>query len=252
MAYLHLCVCYNGAMMIHLYSVDSTNDYLERKDLKAGTVVLADMQTKGRGRGDHKFSSPEGGIYFSCLFKDESASCEGGPKGAYLNQKDAALLTPKAAVAVCSVLEEVCGLSPKIKWVNDIYINGKKVCGILCEHKGEKYIAGIGINILSNELPDSLKTTAAGIFDGYIVEDPEGIRSELAERIAEFMYKEIGPKSIVSEYEKRLNVLGKDIRFTFEGEMMTGKVLGINEYCNLIVRTNEKDLTLSSGEIEII
>ena len=226
-------------MFIHLKNIDSTNNYIEKNPFPPGTIVWADSQTAGRGRGDHKFSSPAGGIYFSCLFKEGKETEKG-----YLLPHDAILLTPKAAVAVCSALEEICGLKPGIKWVNDILLDGKKVCGILCEHIGDKYIVGVGINTSSSALPEELRSIAGGI--------GEAPRKELVKSIAKKVFDPMDDETVVSEYSKRLSTLDKKVSFLYDGKEMTGTVTGINKNCNLIINTGSAEITLSSGEIRMI
>ncbi len=237
-------------MFIHLQNVDSTNNYLAVKDLPAGTVVWADSQTAGRGRGDHSFASPKGGIYFSCLLKEKESEND---QAGYIDAGEGQMLTPKAAVAVCKTLEELCGLKPSVKWVNDIFLSGKKVCGILCEHVGNKYIAGIGINIKGSLLPEDLQDTAGGIADK--MDDPDlaaVLKEKIIKRIAKIILEPMSVDTLLSEYSVRLGILNKKISFTYEGEKRTGIAEGINEYCNLIVRSGRDIIALSSGEIQII
>ena len=225
-------------MLIHLDVTDSTNEYLKREDLPHGTIVWADRQTAGKGRGDHSFESPAGGIYFSCLLKA-------------LSPEDALLLTPKAAVAVCIALEELLRLEPKIKWVNDILLRDKKVCGILCEHYKDMYIAGIGINVSSAYLPEELQSIAGGICDASGEEMTYEQKETLVRRISEILSAPMEKDCLIIEYEKSLNVLGKTVRFTLDGKEKTGACAGINEYCNLIIKTDQGTVTLTSGEISL-
>ena len=224
-------------MLIHLKEVDSTNNYILNEDFPKGTVVWADMQTAGRGRAEHSFASPRGGIYFSCLLEGiESAE----------------LLTPKAAVAVSIALEEICSLKPSIKWVNDIFLNNKKICGILCENYDDKYIAGIGINMTAKDLPEELQKTAGGISDGTDILPSEELRESIVKRISEILFAPMSKESIIEGYSKRLNVLGKRVSFVYNGETRIGVAMGINEYCNLLVYTEDETISLSSGEIQIM
>ena len=238
------------AEIIRLGSVDSTNEYILKEDHPEGTVVLADSQTKGRGRGEHSFASPEGGIYFSCLLK--GCSEDDPPSYARLAPYDAALLTPKAAVAVCTALEELLGLEPGIKWVNDIFLGGKKVCGILCEHAGNSYVAGIGINVKSSSLPEELREKAGGICDG--TEEPlsDEMKLRIAGRISDIIFSPMCADRVREEYEKRLIVKGKMVSFTLDGKEMTGIAEGINCACNLNIKTPGGTVTLSSGEIRLL
>lgn len=162
------------------------------------------------------------------------------------------LITPAAAVAVCDVLKRKHSISADIKWVNDIFLDGKKVCGILSECfsvGGKTLIAvGIGINLSTEIFPDNLPQAGSlGISCG---------KTELARNISEFIlqYAENpDEKFILSEYEKRLFVTGKTISFKENNEQYSAVVRGINDQCNLIVELPDKTVkTLSSGEISII
>lgn len=127
--------------IIRVKSVPSTNDYI-RQFSEGGTIVLADTQTAGRGRQGRGFQSvPGAGIYFSMLLK---------PK---VDIEQVFSLTPVAAQGVCDAIERLTGVRPKIKWINDILMDGRKICGILTElmlapdGRVDKVILGIGINV---------------------------------------------------------------------------------------------------------
>ena len=130
--------------IIRLESVDSTNTYLSRladQGAPEGTVVVAEVQTAGRGTAGRSFFSPAGeGLYLSVLLRPE----------AELSQL--LTLTGRAAAAVRTAMERACGASCRIKWLNDIYLNGKKLCGILAELSpdGDRVILGVGINLLQS------------------------------------------------------------------------------------------------------
>lgn len=162
------------------------------------------------------------------------------------------LITPAAAVAVCTVIEKNFGITPQIKWVNDIFLDGKKVCGILSEtflSKGKQLISvGIGINLTTDSFPESLPNAASlGI---------DCDKTLLAEKISEaFLALCDSERSeyILKEYEKRLFIIGKTVGFIENGISYSAKVIGINEYCNLVVELPDKtEKVLSSGEISII
>ncbi|MFR4357638.1 MAG: biotin--[acetyl-CoA-carboxylase] ligase, partial [Clostridia bacterium] len=144
---------------LHIYdTIDSTN--LKARQLAMdgaphGTVVLAKQQTSGRGRLGRSFFSPREGIYLSIVIKPD------------FDVSKSVLVTSAAAVAVANAIEKVCGLESKIKWVNDVYIDGKKVCGILTEGISdfetgqiEHLILGIGINTTVKDFPAELLATA--------------------------------------------------------------------------------------------
>ena len=141
-------------------SLDSTNNYLKKLasgGAAEGTVVIADEQTAGRGRMGRSFASAPGcGIYMSMLLRPEGCTADCAPG-----------LTAVAAVAVCRAIEKVCGRAPGIKWINDLYLRGKKICGILCESSVKDgrvnyAVLGIGLNVTTRaeEFPEELRETA--------------------------------------------------------------------------------------------
>lgn len=231
----------------------STNTLLKdyaSNGAEEGFVLIAEEQTSGKGRLGRSFFSPENtGLYLSILlrpsFKAEKA----------LN------ITTAAAVAVCRALEKAGADSPKIKWVNDIFVNGKKACGILTEAsingaKGNLDFAvlGIGINVYSpkNDFPDELKEIAGGVF----ADSRENLRNELcADIINEFfsMYYCGLEKGVhTKEYIERNLVIGKKVTVCRGEERRSAVVDGITEECHLSVtyENGEKDY-LSSGEISL-
>lgn len=155
----------NKLNFINLELCESTNDELyslARSGAPAGTVVTARMQTGGKGTKGRSFHSPQKtGIYMSVLLRGVSSS-------RILD------VTPLAAVAVSKTLDELCGVRTNIKWVNDIYLNRKKVCGILTQaetvEKNVNFIiVGIGINLFKpeNGFPDEIKDIAGYISENY-------------------------------------------------------------------------------------
>lgn len=220
---------------VKLECVDSTNNYAKKNilTLPLPSLITAEKQTAGRGRQGKSFYSPDKtGLYMTLAF-EAPETCD--------------LLTPAAAVAVCLELEEL-GAKPKIKWVNDVYIDGLKICGILAECficGGKKHIAlGIGINITTKDFPSDIPNP--GSLNIALNKD------ELAEKIAKRFLLLTDKNFILKEYEKRLFVAGKTVGYEKNNESFTARVEGINEHCNLIVTRNDgtRDI-LSSGEISI-
>lgn len=147
--------------LIKLNTIDSTNDYLERElengNINKDTIVIARNQTNGHGSKGRTFISPENvGIYFTFLhFYDPND-----------NQLD--FITQKTAVAIYEVFNQIFNIEFKIKWINDLYYNDKKVCGILCRNliKYNAVIIGIGIDLFkNNNLADEIKDIAGYIFE---------------------------------------------------------------------------------------
>lgn len=162
---------------------------------------------------------------------------------------DCSLLTPLAAVAVCEELEKL-GANPKIKWVNDIFMNNRKVCGILTECfslNGKTYIAlGIGINLTTAVFPDGLEIAGSVNIEC----DKDLLSQNICGNILSRLHSPSA--ETVDGYRKRLFIIGKDIVYTKNNVGYNARVEGINEYCNLIVKHPDGTFsTLSSGEISI-
>ena len=240
---------------IHVYkSLESTNKTAKEMAIAGaehGTVIISDCQTAGRGRYSRDFFSPPGGgLYLSIILRPE-----------VLNFENITSVTAFAAVAVCEAIETVSGKSPKIKWVNDIFIDSKKVCGILTEaitnfESGELewIVLGIGINVSIpvENFPQDLQPLAASIYPD---EQISGVRNQLsAELINRILGHEISPKEtdIFRDYKNRLMMLGKKITVLQEGMGYTATAVDINSSGHLIVEKKDGELiTLSSGEIRI-
>lgn len=235
-------------------SVSSTNTALKsiaESGESEGRVLIAKKQTAGKGRMGRSFYSPPGsGIYVSLLLR---------PK---LKAAEALCITTAAAVAVSRAIEDVTGRKTAIKWVNDVYCDGKKVCGILTEASidfetgGLSYaVAGIGINIGIPEqgFPNELKDIAAAIYgaEPYSAE----IRSKLVACVLDNffeLYKQLHTKEYMDEYRARSLVIGKEIYVISPDSREQALVLGIDDDARLIVKTADGDIrSLSSGEISI-
>ncbi|WP_312352799.1 biotin--[acetyl-CoA-carboxylase] ligase [Aminipila sp.] len=194
---------------LHVYkTIDSTN--LEAKRLalegvKHGTVVISNEQTKGRGRLGRSFYSPaSSGIYLTILLKPS------------FDISKSVLITTAASVAVTRAVKSVSNTESQIKWVNDVYIADKKICGILTEAITDfetgaiEYIAlGIGINCRIPELgfPDDIRNKAGAIAEPFS-------RNELAAEVINqvmAIYDDIENRSFIKEYKERSMILGREI-----------------------------------------
>ncbi len=235
---------------IVLSMVDSTNAYarnLAKDGAPEGTAVIALRQTAGRGRLGRSFYSPEGGIYLSIVLRPE------------ISPEDTLLITAAAAVAAANAIENLSGRETKIKWVNDIYIDGKKVCGILTEgglsHQDalDYAILGIGINLSTPQggFPADLPL-AGSVFDG--IEVSEDTKARLIACFAdEFFkyYKNLKGKQFMSVYKEKSFLTGKTVEFEREGALYKARVLGIDDNAALIVECEGEKLALSSGDAQI-
>lgn len=233
-------------------TVSSTNTIakeLASKGAREGTVILALEQTEGRGRMGRSFYSPKGsGIYFSIILRPR------------LSIEDALLITTSAAVAVAQAIEKVGGVEAKIKWVNDIYVQDKKVCGILTEASldfesgGLEYaVVGIGINIDTNSFPDDIKDIAGSIFRDKPKNNPVSsmLVAEILNNIS-VMTPLITDKKYLDEYRRRSFLIGKDIYVLKGKEIIPAKALDIDEKARLVVEYDDQSReALHSGEVSI-
>ncbi len=238
--------------IIHLETVDSTNTYakhLASQNHPEGTIVIADHQTNGRGRLGRSFFSPKDtGIYMSVILKPD-ISCD---KVLYI--------TTAAAVSVATAIEKLTGSDTKIKWVNDVYMQNKKVCGILTEghisdtgSSMDYAILGIGINISEPEsgFPDDIKNIATAIINGKNTHIKENLIYEILNIFFDF-YKNIKAKPHLDDYRKRSLIDGEDINIIRCNKVVdTGTCLGIDDDFSLIVKTSSGISHISSGEVSV-
>jgi BirA family biotin operon repressor/biotin-[acetyl-CoA-carboxylase] ligase len=217
---------------VFLEETDSTNRVakeLARQGAPHGTAVLAKRQTAGRGRLGRSFFSPEGGLYLSVILRPQ---CK---------PDDLALMTPMAAVAVCRALEELC-IAPRIKWVNDLYLGDKKLCGILCEGCGDAVIVGIGLNLYTPEggFPADIPATALDVpVDRMVL--AEAIRKQLLQ-----------PGDFLEEYRSLCLTVGKTVTVhPVQGEPYEARALEIDHRCRLVVESCRGVETLDSGEVSV-
>ena len=228
-------------------TVSSTNTLMKEYGRNNGeeySVLIASAQTEGRGRMGRSFYSPDNtGIYMSILLRPK--------KG--VNPLN---ITTDAAVCCAHTFEKLTGEESEIKWVNDIYMRGKKVCGILTESAmGEKSFAvlGIGINVLPpNEgFPDDIKNRAGAVFTG----DSPFLREEvIIELLREIFntYENPNRKLLFEEYKKRSMVIGKDILLLKNGEEESAKAIGLNEDYSLMVKKENGEIeNICSGDVSI-
>ncbi len=233
-------------------SIDSTNIYLKqlaKQNAESGTVIIADSQNGGHGRFDRKFHSPKNcGIYMSILLKPDLPACE------------SVLLTAAAAVAVCDAIISLTNLNPKIKWVNDILINGKKVCGILTEGainpttlKLDWAVVGIGINIYTpkDNFDEEIKNIATSLLNTKKENFRNKLTAEILNRLTYFC-DNLYNKEFLSKYKEYSAVIGKTINVIKNGTISPATALDIDDECRLKVQYDDgKSEILNSGEISI-
>ncbi len=230
-------------------SVTSTNTLLKEMAIngaKEGAVIIALSQTAGRGRYGRKFYSDKGGIYLSALFNPNT------------NGFDITLLTSAAAVAVSDAIESVSGKTTQIKWVNDILIENKKACGILCEGgfigDSSFVIVGIGINAYKTEsgFNDKIKDIATTVFNAPCPELCEKLCATVIDNLF-YHYKNLEKREFLNKYRQKNIVIGKNVTVIPKHDAKTfAKVLEIDDNCRLLLEFEDgKQQYLSTGEISV-
>ena len=225
--------------------LSSTNDHARAGALSgaaANTLVAACRQTAGRGRQGRSFFSPEGGVYMSLLLRPERLD---NPER----------ITVAAAVAVACAVEKISGKEAKIKWVNDVLVDGKKVSGILTEGgmtaDGKAWaVLGIGVNLSAPEggFPEELCGIAGAVFSESTIKQRGALIAAIAECFLE-LYENGDDDVLYSAYCARDFLKGKKVYITLNNAETEAEALGIDRDFSLRVRLPDgKTISLHSGE----
>ena len=236
---------------IHVYKeVDSTNlaaiRHARERTSRTVEVFLAEAQSAGRGRLGRSFVSKAGeGIYLSLLIPADG--------------NDAASLTPLAAVAISRALHSELGIKVGIKWVNDIYLSGKKLCGILVEAvtspdgKITDFVIGMGINVYKNAISPEISDIATSLENnGIFLPDKTSLVSAVIREIL-CEIKNPSPERLLAEYRDGSILIGADITVCpVSGDEYRARVIGINDDFTLKVEGGDGVVrNLFSGEVKI-
>lgn len=237
-----------GLKIFYHKTIDSTNNEAKRmiaNGFKDIALIIANEQTSGRGRLGRSFYSPQNtGIYMSFIFHPD------------LDLSDAVSVTTATSVAVVRAIENLTNLKPQIKWVNDIYINDKKACGILTEAvmsfeagSAHSIVIGIGINTTTVSFPTEIENIATSLnFSGLS-------RNKLISAIADEMIEicaDLTDKSYIKEYRERSMIIGKNIDFYKNNIKYNGIAEDVDNNGGLIVRLPDGSIeTLQSGEVTV-
>ena len=244
--------CKNSYEFLYFDEIDSTNTYaksIAKKGAKEGTVVIAKTQTAGKGRLGRTFFSKLDGIYLSVVLR---------PK---FSAENIQFITVAAAVATANAIDEICGVNTGIKWVNDIYLNGKKICGILTETSintetstTDYAVLGIGINLslAGNTLPEDIKNIAGFIFENVTdTELKEGLCAKILDNFFA-LYKNLTDKEYIDEYRRRSILIGKEVTCSCGEKVYKATVLDIDENARLVVRDLNGEIKfLNAGEVSL-
>ncbi len=242
MKYLH-----SGWGVCPLDCVDSTNN--TAKNMLAeraitNVALVAREQSAGRGRYTRKFASPRDcGVYFSAILTPKS-------------EDEVLFMTPLVAIAVCEAVSNVCQKDAKIKWVNDILVDGKKCCGILCERvrcgEEDRVVLGIGIDLLEPEggYDEEIKNVVCAVGEG-IDDVGNRIVARTLDNIA-VLHEMFAKERIVKWYKQKSCVIGKLVTVCKPDEQSEAKAIDIDNECRLVVEyTNGEVEHLSFGEVRI-
>lgn len=212
-----------------------------------GTLVIARYQTAGRGRLGRSFASPDdSGIYMSIILEPADTN--------------PVLITTAAAVAICRAIEKVCSEKTQIKWVNDIYLNSKKVCGILAESVTDyrtgaitHIILGIGINCNQTAIPPELTDIAGAIEGDFSINQ---LAAEVYNQVM-LLADDLHPEKFIGDYRQRSMVLGETVTvykggYSPDKPGQPARVLDIDENGGLkVIYSSGERETLTTGEISI-
>lgn len=222
--------------IIELAEVDSTNNFCKTYAGKGDITVIAARQSGGRGTKGRGFSSEEGGLYVSVLknYKNFPAA-------------EAFKIMLNACVSVCKTVESF-GVTPIIRWSNDVLVNGKKICGTLIENTfSDAYITrsivGSGINV-NNKIPVELKDIATSL-------SAELQKQIDLQKVKRTLLSNLKKEFSITDYKQYVPWLGKRVTLKFEKEIVTATALGIADDGRLIAEINGEVKKISSAEVSL-
>ena len=224
--------------------LESSNDTaagLIRAGAQSGTLVLAEEQTKGRGRGGNIWTCPRGqGLLFSLVLEPD------------LERSQWSRLALAAGVALAEVLEKT-GLSVQIKWPNDVWIGGKKCAGVLVEGCDESVIIGMGVNVGVTEFPEGLNATSVFIESGCAI-DREALLADLVQSIIAWGSRcDTDFGSVVEAVNRRCAMKGEMIQLRQEGILLSGMMAGVSQQGYLMLEIEgEMETIAQADEIRLL
>lgn len=242
-----------GREIIYFEKLSSTNtaakEQAERGAIE-GTTIIAETQTKGKGRLDRRWISPKGGIWLSIILRPQ------------MSPEDTAKITLTTAVAVAKTLRRFCGFGAEIKWPNDVLIHNKKICGILTEASLEGknvnfVVVGIGINVNFplNALPKHLEAAATTLKEVLQKEvDREELVCVLLKEFEDcyerFKRGEFG--DLLSKWRSVATFLGKEVEVISFAERLRGVAVDVDENGALIIKLeNGKKRKIVAGDVTV-
>ena len=227
----------NEIKRVHFDSLPSTQDFAKGKRMDGeNLVVTATYQTGGKGTKGRSFSSNKGGVYLSKLTFYED-----------LSAKHAFKIMIGAAVAVCETLH-FYGINPLINWPNDIWVNDKKICGILIENvfSGESVrssVVGIGLNV-SNELPAELLNIATTM--QLVMDDMPTVEEVTCRLLAE-----LDKEWTMDDYRAYIGYMGREVALLLGDERIPGRLIFVDDEGGLHVEVNGETRRFTAAEVSI-
>ena len=233
-----------------LDTTDSTNNrakVLAAAGAPHGFLVTANEQSGGRGRMGRSFFSPgSSGVYLSYILRPKTSP------------ERAALITSLAAVAVAQAIESMVDADVRIKWVNDLYLGGKKICGILSEAgismetgQLDYVIVGVGVNVLPMSFPPELSEIATSVGNETgVTLSRSRLVAEISNRL-EAMYGQLETGAFLEESRRRSNVIGRDVLVIEGGRTYPARALDLDDRGQLVIRTAEGVTHLGYGEVSL-
>ena len=249
-----LCCEFIGSNIIFLPEIDSTNDLIKKyliNNISEGLVVVSETQTGGRGRrGRSWYSPPETGIYLSTLLKPD------------LELSKISIITLLAGVAAILTINEFSNQNAYLKWPNDILIDSKKVCGLLCEaikknREPDSVIIGIGINVnqIPEQFPEHLKNIATSIriVNGFPIDRLAVIQSFLTNLDREYQtYLNEGESPVINKWSLNTKLFGKKVSIKHGSNVTTGSAMRLDELGRLVLLLdNGHEEAFDSGEVSL-
>ena len=229
--------------MQYFKSLPSTNDYVKEhnQELDNFEAVVTNNQTKGKGRTGHTWESePNKNVAISLLVKGDK----------YTEKFN--LLSVITGIVVAEYLENLGIPGVQIKWPNDVYVNGKKICGILLEGNLPEYlIIGIGINVNQTNFNELQAISIKNIIGVKI--DPNLVATDIIEEL-KYQIKSLGNdlSDVIDSYNEKDYLLDKTISFVLNGENKSGVARGINLNGSYKVEVGSKVINISTNEVSLV
>ena len=222
--------------IIELYEVSSTNEYCKANDSGEDLCVFAKRQAAGKGTKGRSFISLEGGLYVSVMRHYEDFAAE-----------DAFKIMVNGCVAVCKTLERF-GISPVIRWANDVLVGGKKICGTLIENtfsngKIARSIVGIGINV-NNDISPEIKQIATSM--------KKVLNKKLnLQEVKSAFISNLNCDFTIEDYKRYINWFGQSVTLKTEDEERVVKAVNVTETGRLLVDWCGNMLEISAAEVSL-